>query len=60
MTSFSTVWETLRKRTQSKRGGRRKGLDDLAVQDPQAYAKRKEKRGEMKRDNKKRKNKSYA
>jgi hypothetical protein len=31
-----------------------------AVADPQAYAKRKEKRGEMKRENKKRRVKSFA
>lgn len=58
-TAFSKVWEMLRKQTGAKRDERREKRARMAVVDPAAWAARQEKRGERKKESKKRKVHSY-
>ncbi|ORY25251.1 hypothetical protein BCR39DRAFT_485643 [Naematelia encephala] len=59
-TSFSTAWEALRRKVGEKREGRKAERTRLAVSDPKKWAGRKEKRGVMKKESKKRKVKSFS
>lgn len=54
-TAFSRSWERLRRRVGEVRAGRREKRARMAVSDPKAWAKRQEKRGEKKKESKKRK-----
>jgi U3 small nucleolar RNA-associated protein 20 len=59
-TDFSHVWENLRQVTRERREGRREKRNTMAVADPEAFGRRKERRGEMKKEAKKRKVKAFA
>ncbi|EIW69152.1 hypothetical protein TREMEDRAFT_71796 [Tremella mesenterica DSM 1558] len=57
---FAKTWESLRRHTTEKREERRQARNSMAVSDPQRHALRKEKRGVMKKEAKKRKVKMFA
>lgn len=59
-TAFSREWELLRRKTVEKRMKRKTDGQQMAVMDPEAWAARKEQRGTMKKESKKRKTKAFA
>ena len=54
------MWEQLRRHTTEKREERRQARVQMSVADPQRWAERREKRGSMKKEAKKRKIKTFA
>lgn len=58
-TAFSKTWEMLRKQSGAKRDERREKRARMAVVDPKAWAQRQERRGEKKKESKKRKTHAF-